>query len=211
MSASVQALLESGLKALKLSVDSARLLNYLALLSKWNKAYNLTAVRSLPEMVSKHLLDSLAILPYLHGDTLLDIGSGAGLPGIPLAIACQQKHFVLLDSNGKKTRFMQTVRRELGLKNVEVVQSRDESYHPSQTFATVMSRAFSNLKQMTVLSGHLLSDEGIWLAMKGHVPDEELAELSQAWQVHSYKVPELDGERCVIVINHSSRNELWLK
>ncbi len=203
MNDSVQTLLENGLKELNLSVESELLLNFLALLSKWNKAYNLTAIRSLPEMVIKHVLDSLAILPYLHGDSLLDIGSGAGLPGIPLAIACQQKQFVLLDSNGKKTRFMQTVRRELGLKNIEIVQSRVESYHPSQTFATVMSRAFANLKQMITLSKHLLSEEGIWLAMKGHVPTEELAELSEPWQVHSYKVPNLDSERCVIVINHS--------
>lgn len=211
MSDSVQTLLEDGLKELKLSVESEPLLNFLALLSKWNKAYNLTAIRSLPEMVTKHILDSLAILPYLHGDTLLDIGSGAGLPGIPLAIACQNKQFVLLDSNGKKTRFMQTVRRELGLKNIEIVQSRVESYHPSQTFATVMSRAFANLKQMIALSEHLVSEEGIWLAMKGHVPTAELAEITEPWQVHSYKVPDLDSERCVIVINHSSRNESWLK
>ena len=193
-----------GLKTLKLNNNPETYLRFIALLNKWNSTYNLTAIRSIPEMIHKHLLDSLAIYPYLQGEYILDIGSGAGLPGIPLAIAHPQKKFVLLDSNGKKTRFMQAARRELHLDNIEVVQSRVESYHPGRSFATVLSRAFSDVQQMVRMSAHLVDEKGIWLAMKGRAPDAELKGLQYPWQLHQYQVPGLLDERCVVVINHFS-------
>lgn len=193
-----------GLKALKIDDNPEQYLRFIALLSKWNNTYNLTAIRTIPDMITKHILDSLAVHPYLQGQRILDIGSGAGLPGIPLAIAHPNKQFVVLDSNGKKTRFMQTVRRELQLSNLEVVQSRVESYHPSNRFDTVLSRAFSNVPQMLHLSAHLVNQGGIWLAMKGRSPDAELEGLPFPWQQHRYQVPGLFDERCVVVINHFS-------
>ena len=118
------------------------LMDYIYLLAKWNKAYNLTAIRDVPSMVTKHLLDSLALLPYLKGARILDVGTGAGLPGVVLALAKPTSHFVLLDSNGKKTSFLQEVRRVLQLKNSEIIQSRAELYRDTTGFDTVLSRAF---------------------------------------------------------------------
>lgn len=197
----IQLLLEQGLEQFNLGAYSAPLLDYLFLLKKWNLAYNLTAVRDLESMVSKHLLDSLAIVPWLKGNQIIDVGTGAGLPGIPLAITNPDKNFVLLDSNGKKTRFLNEVKRQLDLSNLEVVQFRVENYHPTQGFDTVVSRAFSSLAQMIYWTEHLVAEQGIWLAMKGRYPDAELQEIKQHYQVEPYTVDGVDGERCCVLIN----------
>jgi 16S rRNA (guanine527-N7)-methyltransferase len=198
--------LASGLHALGLTLSPAiqtQLLDYVALLVKWNGAYNLTAVRDPAEMVTRHLLDSLAINAFLHGTRMLDVGSGAGLPGIPLALANPERHFVLLDSNGKKTRFMIQAAATLGLRNVEVVQSRAENYRPAHPFATVVSRAFASLGDFLQLTSHLGSADGRWLAMKGEVPTQEMDELPAGFRVeavHPLDVPGLQAARCVVEI-----------
>jgi 16S rRNA (guanine527-N7)-methyltransferase len=199
----IKSLLEQGLKQFDLSSLSESLADYLLLLKKWNLTYNLTAIRDLDSMVNKHILDSLAILPWLNGERIIDVGSGAGLPGIPLAIARPEKNFLLLDSNRKKTRFLNEVKRQLTLKNVEVVHLRVENYHPAQGFDTVVSRAFSSLAQMIQRTTHLIAKEGIWLAMKGHYPVAELLEIEQNYKVECYAVEGLDGERCCVLIEHT--------
>lgn len=156
-----------------------RLIAYIKLIVKWNRVYNLTAVRDPQRMLDRHILDSLSVLPYLSGNRIIDVGAGAGLPGIPLAIASPDKTFVLLDSNRKKTRFMQQAKVELTLDNVEVVCDRVENYQPAACFDTVISRAFSSLLNMVYWSAHLCAPHGVFLAMKGHYPEEEIAELAQ--------------------------------
>ncbi|HEY0720334.1 MAG TPA: 16S rRNA (guanine(527)-N(7))-methyltransferase RsmG [Gammaproteobacteria bacterium] len=150
-----------------------KLLDYIALLAKWNQAYNLTAVRDPAEMVTRHLLDSLAVGPHLTGRRIIDVGTGAGLPGIPLAILFPERHFVLLDSNGKKTRFLVQAKASLGLENVTVVHSRVEEYRPPEPFDTVIARAFAALTEILALCGHLIAEEGSVLAMKGSVTEAE--------------------------------------
>ncbi|MFJ1268803.1 16S rRNA (guanine(527)-N(7))-methyltransferase RsmG [Legionella lytica] len=203
----IKQLLKQGLMQFGLEAICAPLLDYLFLLKKWNLAYNLTAVRDLESMVNKHLLDSLAIVPWVHGEHIIDVGTGPGLPGIPLAIAHPDKSFVLLDSNGKKTRFLNEVKRQLDLKNLEIVQIRVENYHPAQGFDTVISRAFSSLAQMIHWTKHLIAEDGIWLAMKGRYPDAELQEIEQNCKVEHYTVEGVEGERCCVLIeNTKSRN-----
>lgn len=198
-------ILDNGLKQFGLNTLCDPLWHYLLLLKKWNTAYNLTAVREPEAMISKHLLDSLAILPWLKGNRILDVGTGAGLPGIPLAIANPDKHFVLMDSNGKKIRFLTEVKRQLDLKNLEVVQFRVENYHPAQGFDTVTSRAFSSLEQMIYWTKHLIANNGIWLAMKGRYPDTELNMIHQTYQVEKYTVDGVDGERCCVIIDNTTK------
>lgn len=198
-------LLEDGLKQFELDSFAAPLLQYLLLLNKWNLAYNLTAVRDLESMVSKHILDSLAIIPWIKGPRILDVGTGAGLPGIPLAITNPEIQFVLLDSNGKKIRFLNEVKRQLDLKNLEVVQFRVENYHPAQGFDTVISRAFSSLEQMIHWTQHLIAVDGIWLAMKGRYPDTELNMIHHQYRVERYTVAGIDGERCCVLIDNTTK------
>jgi 16S rRNA (guanine527-N7)-methyltransferase len=196
--------LVAGLQTLNLLADAEkveRLLAFIALIEKWNKAYNLTAIRKRTDMVSLHLLDSLAIVPYLHGARIIDIGTGAGLPGIPLAIYVPERHFVLLDSNQKKTRFVQQAVLELKLKNVEVLHSRAEDYRPEQPFDTVLARAFAALPEIVQATRHLLAQHGILLAMKGRPPDDELAQLAAPYSLHTLHVPGIDAERCLVRIN----------
>ena len=198
----IKLLLEQGLEQFALQPLCEPLLKYLLLLNKWNAAYNLTAVRHLDSMVSKHILDSLAIMRWLKGTRILDVGTGAGLPGIPLAIAKPETQFVLLDSNGKKVRFLNEVKRQLDLKNLEVVQFRVENYHPAQGFDTVISRAFSSLEQMIHWTQHLIAKDGMWLAMKGRYPDTELNSIHQPYRVESYTVEGIEGERCCVLIDN---------
>jgi len=160
-----------------------RLLDYISLLSKWNETYNLTAVREPIQMITHHILDSLSIRPYLIGPNILDIGTGAGLPGIPLAIARPQYQFTLLDSNAKKTRFVIQAKAELGLDNVDVVNQRVEKYLPAQKFATLVTRAFASLAEIAASAGHLLADGGELLAMKGHYPEDELEQVTEPYKV----------------------------
>lgn len=197
-------LLHAGLEVLRLPLSAAQregLLAYVFLLVKWNTAYNLTAVREPREMVTRHLLDSLAVVPYLSGTRLIDVGSGAGLPGIPLALACPERTVVLLDSNGKKTRFMTQAVAELGLGNVSVVHSRVEAYVPERRFDLVISRAFASLAGMLRATGHLLAEGGRVLAMKGACPAAELDALPAGFVLEEIiwlQVPGLDAERHLI-------------
>ncbi|CAM2744516.1 16S rRNA (guanine(527)-N(7))-methyltransferase RsmG [Legionella worsleiensis] len=198
-------ILDSGLQQCHLNSVGDSLWQYLLLLKKWNTAYNLTAVRKPEEMISKHLLDSLAVIPWLKGTRILDVGTGAGLPGVPLAIAQPDKQFVLLDSNGKKIRFLNEVKRQLDLENLEIVQSRVENYHPARGFDTVTSRAFSSLDQMIYWTQHLIADNGIWLAMKGRYPDTELSMIHQNYHVEQYTVAGVEGERCCVIIENTTK------
>lgn len=180
-----------------------QLLKYIGLLSKWNQAFNLTAVRDPEEMVKRHLLDSLVLLPYLKAPRILDIGTGPGLPGIPLAVARPEYRFTLLDANAKKTRFVTQMVGELGLKNVEVVQERVENYRPEQKFDTLVSRAFSSIADMLRQARHLCAPGGRFLAMKGVYPEEELATIPADFavsEVLSLKVPGLDAARHLAII-----------
>jgi len=215
--------LEEGLAAMELPVaDQARLLDYLRLLAKWNRVYNLTAVRDPAEMVTRHLLDSLAVLPYLHGARVLDVGTGAGLPGIPLAIVSAggsaggdpARRFTLLDSNGKKTRFVQQAVVELGLDNVQVVHTRTEDFAPppGERFDTVLSRAFASIADMLAGSGRHCAPQGVILAMKGAEPRQELAELEarpgygfRVERVIPLAVPGLDEARHLVCLSRSER------
>lgn len=200
---SLKELLEQSLEQFSLAHHADTLVNYLQLLEKWNATYNLTAIRSLPDMVTKHIVDSLAIRCWLKGTTVIDVGTGAGLPGIPLAITCPDQHFVLLDSNGKKTRFLQEVQRRLAIKNIEIVHFRVEDFRPTQGFDTVISRAFSNLAQFIHWTKHLVATDGIWLAMKGVHPEDELKEINYSYQVKHYQLAEIEGERCCVIINQN--------
>lgn len=175
----------TGADALGVSItptQAKHLLEYVALLTKWNATYNLTAVRDPAEMIVRHLLDSLSILPVLPKNLCrwLDVGSGAGLPGVPLAIVLPEHSFTLLDSNGKKTRFLTQVKAALDLQNLQVVHERIEMWHPEGTFDRIVSRAFSSLLQFIKTSRHLVHSETRWLAMKGVYPTAELEELSNA-------------------------------
>lgn len=198
--------LNEGLAALELSLAAAQqeqLLRFVQLIAKWNKAYNLTAVRDPLDMVSLHLLDSLAVLPYVKGPRVADIGTGAGLPGIPLAICRPDWHFTLVDSNSKKTRFVQQAVLELQLKNVDVIHGRVESLESQQLFSSVLSRAFASMAEITRLTAHLLSDEGLLLAMKGQIPEQELASLTLEYRVIPLAVPGIAAERCLICLEKS--------
>lgn len=204
-------ILSSGLSELGLDCSNTvqtRLHDYVLLLDKWNRVYNLTAVRNPAEMMTRHILDSLAIWPYLQGKRLLDVGTGAGLPGIPLAIVSQEqvpeRQFVLLDSNSKKTRFVQQTIAELGLSNVQVVHARAEDYHPGQLFDVVVSRAFASISDMLKFTGQHCSASGVILAMKGTDPAEELQQLPAGFRVeavHPVQVPGLQGQRHLVCIS----------
>lgn len=198
---SSHALLCSGLKHLDILTPPDAFMSYLLLLQKWNKAYNLTAIRDLDSMVTRHILDSLTIKTWVTGRRILDVGSGAGLPGIPLALTMPDTHFILADSNGKKTRFMQEAKRVLQLHNVEVIHTRIEDYHPEAGFDTILTRAFSDLSKMLSLTQHLLNPTGQWLAMKGLYPDEELRQIEYSYQVERYRVFGMEeDERCCVKI-----------
>jgi len=180
-----------------------KLITYLALLRKWNKAFNLTAITEPREMVYLHLIDSLVISPYLHGTNMLDVGSGAGLPGIPLAIMNPQQQWTVLDKNSKKTRFLLQTVAELALKNVAVVHGRSEDFRPSQCFDSILSRAFGTLAMFIETTEHLLCPHGRLIAMKGKYPQEELAELPDhfvAQQTIRLGVQGVDIERHVVCL-----------
>lgn len=201
--------LEQGLAALGLALPAERqqkLLAYLALLQKWNKTYSLTALREPEKAVSHHLLDSLAVRPYVRGASLLDVGSGGGMPGIPLAIVCPELRVTLLDSNSKKTAFLQQAAIELGLPNIAVHCGRVEQYQPPEKFAAIISRAFSELADFVALSRHLLGADGCWLAMKGLWPHEEIARLPAdiaVAEVHRLLVPGVEAERHLVVLRQA--------
>ncbi|MBT8135575.1 MAG: 16S rRNA (guanine(527)-N(7))-methyltransferase RsmG [Gammaproteobacteria bacterium] len=206
MSEDALARLQRGAAQLEIELpgDSAgQMLDYLQLLGEWNRAYNLTAITDLAQQLSHHLLDSLSVLPFLHGERIADIGSGAGLPGIPLALAQPQRRFTLVEATAKKTRFLRHALRVLGLANVEIVTARIEDYRPPSAFDTVVARALAALPRLTELSAGLLATGGRLLAMKGREPVEEMKEVGPAWGIlatHRLVVPELAAERHLIVI-----------
>lgn len=178
--------------------QKTQLVQLVELLHKWNKAYNLTSVRDPDAMLVKHILDSLVVSPHLHGERFIDVGTGPGLPGLPLAIINPDKQFVLLDSLGKRINFIRQVIQELGLTNVTPVKSRVEEYQPEVGFDAVLSRAFASLEDMLNWCHHLPSPEGSFLALKGQYPEQELAQLPASIRLvatHLLVVPELEGER----------------
>ena len=180
-----------------------QLIQLVQLLNKWNKAYNLTSVRDPQEMLVKHILDSIVVSPYLQGDRFIDVGTGPGLPGLPLAIINPSKQFVLLDSLGKRISFIRNAVRELGLTNIEPVLSRVEEYQPEQKFDGVLSRAFASLKDMTDWCHHLPKKDGYFYALKGIYHEDEVQELDKKFEVKdviTLNVPELVGERHLIVL-----------
>lgn len=203
---STETQLAAGVAALGLALPGGaetKLLAYLALLDKWNRVYNLTAVREPERMVSHHLLDSLAAVPFFTGPAVLDVGSGGGLPGIPLAIARPDIQVTLIDSVAKKTAFLLQAKAELGLANLSVATGRVEDFHPQTGFDEITSRAFSDLKEFVTLTRHLLNPGGRWLAMKGVYPHEELALLPASVKVsadHELHVPALAASRHLIVL-----------
>ncbi|MFN7183678.1 MAG: 16S rRNA (guanine(527)-N(7))-methyltransferase RsmG [Thermomonas haemolytica] len=208
MTADIAALrpaLEAGLAQLAQEPSLAGpLLDYLALLARWNATYNLTAIRDPREMLAKHLLDSLAMQPFVRAlPDLADLGTGPGLPGIPLAIATPGLQVTLVESNGKKARFLREAVRQLKLGNVQVAESRIEAFRPAAPFAAITARALATLPLILELGGHLLAPAGRLLAMKGVVPADEIAALPPGWQVaaiHPLQVPGLVAERHLLEI-----------
>jgi 16S rRNA (guanine527-N7)-methyltransferase len=198
-----------GARALALDLDEAqlaKLVAHLDLLDDWNSRMNLTAIRDRPSQLTKHLLDSLTVLPYLQGERIADVGSGAGFPGIPLAIVEPHRHFSLIESTGKKCRFLEHVRDMLELKNVEVVQARAESYKPEVRFDTVLARAVGPVADLVKVAGSLVVGGGRLLAMKGRFPEAELAARLNGWKVasvHPLTVPGLGEERHLVELVRS--------
>ena len=201
--------LKTLLKQTALSVTDQQLkqlVKLVLLLDKWNKAYNLTSVRDPQEMVVKHILDSIVVSPYLQGNRFIDVGTGPGLPGLPLAIVNPEKHFVLLDSLGKRISFIRNAVRELQLTNVESVLSRVEEYTPSQLFDGVLSRAFTSLKNMTDWCEHLPAPNGLFYALKGIYNQQELIELESKFQIIEIiklNVPNLIGDRHLVLLKRA--------
>ncbi len=188
-------------------LTAKKLVEYLLLLHKWNQIHNLTSVRNPINMVSRHIIDSLTITPYLQGPNIIDVGTGAGLPGIPLALTQPQYRFALLDSNGKKTRFLTHVLQTLAISNAEIIDSRVEKYQSVVCFNTLVSRAFSHLNDFLIKTGHLCCEKGIFLAMKGQYPGEEIKELDSRFKLietKSLQIANLDEKRHLLIIGLNS-------
>ncbi|MCQ4106410.1 16S rRNA (guanine(527)-N(7))-methyltransferase RsmG [Erwinia persicina] len=194
------------LKSAQISLSDQQkeqLVGYVSMLHKWNKAYNLTSVRDPEQMLIRHILDSIVVEPHLSGDRFIDVGTGPGLPGIPLAIVRPQAHFTLLDSLGKRVRFLKQVQHELKLSNIEPVQSRVEDFPAEPPFDGVISRAFASLTDMVNWCHHLPGSQGRFYALKGVMPEEEIAALPDGYRVENVtqlRVPQLEGERHLVVI-----------
>jgi len=191
---------------MRLALPSAaldQLASYLDLLAKWNRVYNLTAIQDEAKLVSHHVLDSLAVVNHLPDGNVLDVGSGAGLPGIPIAISCPGRAVTLLDSNHKKGAFLKQAVVELGIATTRVVTERVEAYRPSELFKIVISRAFSDLADFVKLAGQLCASDGVMIAMKGLYPNDEIAHLPSSWKVEKtlrLKIPQLDASRHLVFL-----------
>lgn len=186
-------------------VQQLQLVELVEMLNKWNKAYNLTSVRNPQEMLVKHIMDSVVVSPYLQGNSFIDVGTGPGLPGLPLAIINPDKQFVLLDSLGKRIRFIRQVIAKLQLKNVVAVQSRVEDYQPETGFDGVLSRAFASLKDMVQWCHHLPNRDGYFYALKGQLNREEFSDIDELCHVlEKYKlfIPELEAERHLVILKN---------
>lgn len=184
-----------------------QLVEYVLLLNKWNKAYNLTSVRDPNHMLIKHIVDSLVVSPHLIGENFIDVGTGPGLPGIPLAISNPDKHFVLLDSLGKRIRFLTQVKAQLKLDNIILVQSRVEQYQPTRELDGVISRAFASMEDMVSWCSHLIGVNKHFFALKGLYPQEEIAALNDSVRVSAIEqlaVPQLDGDRHLAILEKVS-------
>ncbi|MEC6798898.1 MULTISPECIES: 16S rRNA (guanine(527)-N(7))-methyltransferase RsmG [Photobacterium] len=197
----IQLIAQTDLQVTEQQLD--QLIGYVQLLHKWNKAYNLTSVRDPNEMLVKHIMDSIVVSQYLDGERYIDVGTGPGLPGIPLAIMCPNKSFTLLDSLGKRIRFIRQVIHELKITNVTAVQSRVEEFDPGEGFDAVLSRAFASMSDMVNWCHHLPKSGGQFFALKGQYHQDEVSDLPE-WctvvEVKSLQVPELDGERHLVVL-----------
>lgn len=206
---SEHAALTAGLHALGLPSDAGtaqRLTAYLDLLEKWNRVYNLTAIRERGQMLTHHLLDSVAVVPHIRGPRVLDVGTGGGLPGIPLAIVRPELDVTLLDSNHKKTAFLNQAVAELRLANVRVAAERVEAWDTAQRFETIVSRAFADLAEFITLTERLLAPGGRFAAMKGVHPFEEIERLPAAFvarEVLKLNVPGLDAERHLVLVERT--------
>lgn len=200
---------DDAVRQLRLSVSpqqKQQLLNFLQMLHKWNKAYNLTSVRDPQQMLYVHILDSIAIAPFLSGQRFIDVGTGPGLPGIPLAIMHPDKQFVLLDSLGKRIRFIKQVAYELSLTNIEPVHTRVEDFQPELAFDGVLSRAFASISDMLQWCQHLTAGEGAFLALKGQYPEQELSQLPEGFNMTSADeilVPGLNADRYLITVKRT--------
>ena len=198
--------ISGGIQELGLDVTKEQLQQFeriIEQLIKWNKAYNLTAIRDPQQMIITHLLDSLAIAPFMAQGRLLDIGTGPGFPGIPLAIYEPERDYSLLDSNGKKTRYLKQLVYDMSLTQVSVVDTRVEEWQPDTLFDVIVSRAFASLEKMVSLSHHLLAETGVWQAMKGEYPEQELAALPdyvELVKVDVISVPKLNAERHLVTL-----------
>lgn len=206
-----RAALVDGARELGVALDDAqvdRLLALLDLVTEWNAKFNLTAIREPLDMVRKHLLDSLTVQPYVEGPFVTDVGTGAGFPGLPLAIVNPQLRFALIDSIQKKIRFVQHAATSLGLDNVQAVATRAENWHPEQRAATVVSRALAALPTFVAQAGHLCARNGRLLAMKGRHPAEEIAALPRGWRhrVETLRVPGLADERTLVILERDGGN-----
>src|ERR1700734_2151562 len=211
MRAGEREMLVSGARDMGIVLDpmgGERLLRLVDELELGNAQFNLTAIRDRPGMLHKHVLDSLSLQPYLRGSRVADIGTGAGFPGLPLAIVNPERRFTLVEATGKKARFVEQTAQTLGCGNVQVVHSRAESYRPFELFDTVVARALSSLADFAAYAGHLCAPEGRLLAMKGKRPDEEISALPKSFRVlavHRLKVPGLDDERHLVELSPSQR------
>ncbi len=197
-------LLAEGARALGLSLNDAQcetLLDFLRRLQRWNKAYNLTAITAFDQMITHHLLDSLSVSRFLSSGIVLDVGSGAGFPGIPLAVCHPEMQFVLLDSVGKKVRFLQQATYHLKLANVTCEQARMESFKTAPCFDRIVCRALGEMPSIVKATRHLLNEGGKWLFMKGVLPESELSELSLPYALHHLTVPGLDAERHLVEVS----------
>ena len=202
----LQSKLEAGLSQLGINASEeqiGKLIQYLTLLEKWNKVYNLTAIRDPEEMLVKHLLDSLAVVPHITGQRIIDVGTGGGLPGIPLAIMYPDRKVDLLDSNSKKTRFLIQAKAELGLENTVVIHNRVEKFQPDTPYESVISRAFASMKDMLHWTDHLLAKNGVWWAMKAQKEFEDLSALPgdvKVQELIELEVPGLDADRMLLKV-----------
>ena len=202
---SLSKMLKQGIAELGVHVDRRAqdaMLAYLELLKRWNRVYNLTAVAGDARSVTRHLLDSLSIITYLHGERIIDIGSGAGLPGVPISLSCPARHIVLLDSNAKRCRFLRQVKAELKLDNVEIVQNRAENYQPAEKFDSLLSRAFSDLPAFVTACRHLVAEGGKILAMKGNWEEGMADDLPGDFRVEDViklDVPGLEEQRHLVI------------
>lgn len=206
LNSKIKQLLIDGCDLLNIKINEPQidqLIDYSVLLGRWNQTYNLTAIRDPLDVIRFHLLDSLAINQFLEGNNFIDVGTGAGLPGIPLAIINPHRKFTLLDSNGKKTRFLFQAKLDLGLANIDEINDRAERFFPEEKYDCVLTRAFASLGEMIKKCHHLLTPEGYFLAMKGRIDESELSEVTKNYKVsHSspINVPGVDGSRHILKI-----------